>query len=134
VIGKVTNKNAIDLCLEDVFTTVNRIAAGKQCYDDTIVSSVICDVDETITSYNIADNSEVQMMHSYGLRLIVDLMESIEAEWEAENSVYAKLKSNKDSMHEYFVMVSHGVEKTKLFTANMANTLIRNVCLGNFEM
>ena len=39
-------------------------------------------------------------------------MEKIEAEWEAENSVYAKLKSNKESMREYFIMVSQGVEKT----------------------
>ena len=34
-------------------------------------------------------------------------------------------------MREYFIMVSQGVEKTKLFAANMANTLIENVYLGN---
>ena len=69
-------------------------------------------VDAAITSHNISENSEVQIMHSYGHSLIVALMEKIEAEWEAENSVYAKLKSNKESMREYFIMVSQGVEKT----------------------
>lgn len=50
-------------------------------------------------------------------------MDIIGREWEAENSVLAKLKRNKEAMREYFMMVSQGVEKTKLFAATMANAL-----------
>ena len=135
--GKGQNQNAADLCIESVDATVNRIAAGKQCYDDTVVSSVICGVDSAVTLHNISENSEVQIMHSYGHSLIVNLMEKIEAEWEAENSVYAKLWRVQQGEHArvfYGVIVSQEVEKTKLFAANMANTLIENVYLGNINI
>jgi hypothetical protein len=88
-------------------------------------------VDSTIISYNFIENSEVQMMHFYGRTLIVQLMQKIEEKWEAENSVFAKFKSSKETMHQYFMMASQGMEKTKLFVATMANTLESVIISGN---
>jgi hypothetical protein len=59
-------------------------------------------------------------------------MEIIGGEWEAENSVLAKLKRNKEDMHEYFMMVSQGAEKIKLFLATLANALKSILMLGNY--
>jgi hypothetical protein len=62
----------------------------------------------------------------------VFLMENIENEWEAENSVSAKLESNKEILCQYFVMVSLGVAKTKLFAATMAANLEKSLISGNY--
>ena len=121
----------MDLCYKSIDRKINRIAAGKMCYDDSIIYNVISDVDAIITSNNISANSEVEKMHIHGQKLISKLMQNIEKEWEYENSVYAKLKANKERMLEYFVMVSQGVEKTKLFAATMAYTLDNVIVSGN---
>jgi hypothetical protein len=101
------------------------------CYDDSIVYNVISDVDAVITSKNISSYSEVLAMHNYGQTLIVELMQYIEKEWEAENSVFAKLKADKECMREYFVMVSQGLENSKLFVATMERTLEKVAVSGN---
>jgi hypothetical protein len=128
---KKITRNAIDSCYESVYAIVNRIAAGKMCYDDSIVYNVISDVDAVITSKNISSYSEVLAMHNYGQTLIVELMQYIEKEWEAENSVFAKLKADKECMREYFVMVSQGLENSKLFVATMERTLEKVAVSGN---
>jgi hypothetical protein len=128
---KKTRINTIDLCYESVYAIVNRIAADKMCYDDSIIYNVISDVDAVITSKNISSYSEVLAMHNYGQTLIVELMQYIEKEWEAENSVFAKLEADKECMREYFVMVSQGVENSKLFVATMERTLEKVTVSGN---
>ena len=57
-------------------------------------------------------------------------MENIERKWERENSVPAKLESDKDIMRQYFMMVSQGVAKTILFAATMATKLEISIFLG----
>ena len=126
------NQNSINLCFQSVHDTVSRIAAGKLCYDDSIINNVIHGVDSTIKTYNLTENSIVQNMHAYGMVLIVDLMQKIEKQWEKENSVSAKLESNKEIMRKYFVMVSQGVAKTKLFAATMAAILEKSIISGNY--
>jgi hypothetical protein len=125
MIGKKSRQNLVDSCLEKIFTIVSCIVAGKLCYDDSVVSNVICDVDAAITEHNISLNSDVQLMHIYGQKLIIDRMQRIEKKWEAENSVFAKLqqRKNKEAMRHYFMIVSTGVEKTKLFAATLTSTL-----------
>jgi hypothetical protein len=113
----------IEKCLKYAITISNSVARHNQCYDDSIISKFIYDVDAAITSLNISDNSKVRMIHIYGQKKITDVMETIGREWDEENSVLAKLKRNKEAMREYFMMVSQGVEKTKLFAATMANAL-----------
>jgi hypothetical protein len=132
MIGKKSRQNFVDSCLEKIFIIVNCIAAGKLCYDDSIVSNVICDVDAAITEHNVSLNSDVQMMHIYGQKLIIDLMQQIEKKWEAENSVFAKLqqRENKEAMRHYFMMVSTGVEKTKLFAETLTSTLKTSIHSG----
>jgi hypothetical protein len=117
------NLSPIEKCLKYAITISNSVARHNQCYDDSIISKFIYDVDAAITSLNISDNSKVRMIHIYGQKKITDVMETIGREWDEENSVLAKLKRNKEAMREYFMMVSQGVEKTKLFAATMANAL-----------
>ena len=64
------------------------------------------------------------------MRLTIDLMENIERKWERENSVPAKLESNKQILRNHFMMVSEGVAKTKLFASNMAATLEKSIKPG----
>ncbi|EFX76005.1 hypothetical protein DAPPUDRAFT_322835 [Daphnia pulex] len=71
-------------------------------------------------------------MHNYALLLIVELMQVIQKEWEAKNSVYAKFESSKGSMRNYFDLVSKGAAKTKIFSSTMANTL-SDVAFSSFE-
>jgi hypothetical protein len=89
-------------------------------------------VDAAITEHNVSLNSDVQMMHIYGQKLIIDLMQQIEKKWEAENSVFAKLqqRENKEAMRHYFMMVSTGVEKTKLFAETLTSTLKTSIHSG----
>ena len=124
----------VDNCFAAVAMLVDRIVVGKLCYDDNIVSSFICQVDDIISAQGVSLNSEVQMVHTYGRVLITDRMKSIQKNWESEHSVYAKLKqpANKESMHCYFKMVSQGVNKTKLFASTMANVL-KNVFMNAFN-
>jgi hypothetical protein len=112
---------------------VGRVAAGKLCYDDSVVSNVICDVDAVITEHNVSLNSDVQLLHIYGQVLIIDVMQQIEERWKAENSVFAKLqqRKNKEAMRHYFMMVSTGVEKTKLFAATLTSAMKTIVHSGN---
>jgi hypothetical protein len=117
------NRNAVEKCLKSVDAIVNFISASQQCYDDSIISNFIYEVDASITFHEVSTNSEVRKIHIYGQNLIIALMEIMGREWEAENSVLAKFKRNKETMCEYFMMVSQGVEKTKLFAATMANAL-----------
>ena len=69
-------------------------------------------------------------MHQYGMTLIVDLMQKIQTKWERENSVPAKLESDKEILRQYFTMVSQGVAKTILFAKTMAATLEKNILPG----
>ena len=124
----------VDNCFAAVAILVDRIVVGKLCYDDNIVSSFICQVDDIISAQGVSLNSEVQMVHTYGRVLITDRVNLIQKNWEAENSVYAKLQqpANKEAMYCYFKMVSQGVKKTKLFTSTMAN-ILKNVLMEAFE-
>ena len=122
--------NKIYCCQTEVRATVNRIATGKLCYDDSIISEVIRSVDSKIKEHELAENSLVEEMHQYGKTLIVDLMQKIQTEWEKENSVPAKLDSNKEILRKHFVMVSQDVAKTQLFAATMANTLDNFIISG----
>nr|CAH0102501.1 unnamed protein product [Daphnia galeata] len=120
-------------CRTEVDATVKRIATGKLCYDDSIISEVIRSVDSKIKEYKLTDNSVVEEMHQHGKTLIVDLMQEIQTEWEKENSVPAKLDSNKEILRKHFMMVSKDVAKTtQLFAATMANTL-DNFIISAFE-
>ena len=133
MIGKKSRQNVVDQCLEKIPVIVGRITAGKLCYDDSVVSNVICDVDAVITEHNVSLNSDVQLMHIYGQVLIINLMQQIEERWEADNSVFAKLqqRKNKEAMRHYFMMVSTGVEKTKLFAATLTSAMKTIVHSGN---
>jgi hypothetical protein len=117
-------------CRTEVDATVKRIATGKLCYDDSIISEVIRSVDSKIKEYKLTDNSVVEEMHQHGKTLIVDLMQEIQTEWEKENSVPAKLDSNKEILRKHFMMVSQDVAKTQLFAATMANTLDNFIISG----
>lgn len=133
VLGKNCHQNAIGSCLDRIRLIVNEIASGKLRYDDSVVSNVICDVDAAITEHNVSLNSEVHLMHTYGQVLIIDLMQQIETRWEVENSVFAKLQQRtvKADLHHYFMMVSRGLDKTKLFAATLASALETAVISGN---
>jgi hypothetical protein len=126
-------ENRNNLCFESVLATVNRIASGKLCYDDSIISDVICEVDLAIKKCKLIENSEVQFMHVCGMKHIVHLMQVIEKKWETENSVSAKLESSKEIMRKYFVMVSQGVKTTQLFAATMAVTLENVITSGIYN-
>jgi hypothetical protein len=126
------NINVFDKCLNSVDAIINQIAASQQYYDDSIISNFIYDADAAITSHSVSTYSEVRKIHIYGQNVIITLMEIIGGEWEAENSVLAKLKRNKEDMHEYFMMVSQGAEKIKLFLATLANALKSILMLGNY--
>jgi hypothetical protein len=91
---------------------------------------MIRSVDEEIKKYNITERSKIEELNDYGMRLIINLMENIEREWERENSVPAKLESNKEILRNHFMMVSEGVVKTKLFASNMAAILEKNIKQG----
>jgi hypothetical protein len=127
---KQKEKNSVNLCADSVDNTIKRIAAGKFCYSDSIISEMIRSVDEEIKKYKIEENSKVLQLHEYGMRLTIDLMENIERKWERENSVPAKLESNKQILRNHFMMVSEGVAKTKLFASNMAATLEKSIKPG----
>jgi hypothetical protein len=119
-----TRQEAIHSCVESIGAIVFRAVTGKMCYDNSIVSNVIYAVNAVITQNNVTtDNTEVEKMHNYALLLIVELMQVIQKEWEAKNSVYAKFESSKGSMRNYFDLVSKGAAKTKIFSSTMANTL-----------
>jgi hypothetical protein len=124
------NKNFVNLCADSVDNTIKRIANGKFCYSNSIISEMIRSVDEEIKKYNITERSKIEELNDYGMRLIINLMENIEREWERENSVPAKLESNKQILRNHFMMVSEGVAKTKLFASNMAATLEKSIKPG----
>jgi hypothetical protein len=118
-------------CAAAVYDSVNRIAAGKLCYDDSIISNVIREVDSTIIAHKLTENKVAANMHNHSMKLIFNLMEKTEKEWEKQNSVPAKLESSEAILRKYFMMVSQGVEKTQLFAATMANTLENFIPSGN---
>jgi hypothetical protein len=128
-----SKNDTTDSCLDSVYSTVKRILAGKLCYDDSIISDVIRDVDTTIINHNVTDNSIVQVMHQCGMDYMVELMQEIEKKWEKQNSVSAQFESNREMLRRYFVMVSQGVEKTKLFAVTMAYNLKKCIIPGNFK-
>jgi hypothetical protein len=70
------NLSPIEKCLKYAITISNSVARHNQCYDDSIISKFIYDVDAAITSLNISDNSKVRMIHIYGQKKITDVMES----------------------------------------------------------
>ena len=123
----------VDNCFVAVAMLVDRIVEGKLCYDDNIVFSFICQLDDIISAQGVSRNSEVEMVHTYGRVLITDRMKLIQKNWEEENSVSVKLQqpANKKAMRRFFEMVSQGVEKTKLFASTIANVL-KNVLLEAF--
>jgi hypothetical protein len=125
------NPNAVEKCLKSVDTIVNQIAASQQCYDGSIISNFIYEVDASINLHKVSTNSEVRKIHIFAQKKITDIMEIIGREWDEENSVLAKLKRNKEDLYEYFMMVSQGAEKTKLFAVTMANALKRVLMSGN---
>ncbi|EFX65543.1 hypothetical protein DAPPUDRAFT_303583 [Daphnia pulex] len=63
-------------------------------------------------------------MFQHGMGLTVKLMKTVQEQREKENSVPAKLESNKENLRKNFMMVSNGVAKTiTLFASNMADIL-----------
>lgn len=65
----------------------------------------------------------IEQVHTYGRKLTSELLGTIQDQWEANNSVYAKFKCSEGIMRNYFDLVSKGAAKTKLFASTMANTL-----------
>jgi hypothetical protein len=129
-------QNSIIECADSVNAAVNRIAAGMLCYDNSIVSHIIREIDSKLCECHITDHSVVQGMFQYGMVLTVNLMKKVQQEWEkenSENSVPAKLESNKENLRKNFMMVSNGVAKTRLFTSNMADILDEQIIPGNFN-
>jgi hypothetical protein len=127
------NQNPINLCVDSVKDTVKRIAAGTLCYDNSIVFHIICEINSKLREYQLVDHSVVQSMFQCGMVLTVHLMENIQQEWEKENSVPAKLESNKENLRKNFMAVSKGVAKTKLFASNMADILEEQIIPGNLN-
>jgi hypothetical protein len=73
-------------------------------------------------------------MFQYGMELTVHLMKKVQDQWEKENSVPAKLESNKENLRKNFIMVSNGVAKTSLFASNMADILEEQIIPGNYQL
>jgi hypothetical protein len=111
------------LCVEYVTKYVQIFVDSKLCYDDSIVYTVIKEVDKCICKNQVCDHSVIEQVHAYGRKLISELLGKIQDQWEANNSVYAKFKSSEEIMRNYFDLVSKGAAKTKLFASTMANTL-----------
>jgi hypothetical protein len=126
-------QNSINMCADFVNDAVNRIAAGMLCYDNSIVSEIIREIDSKLNTYHITENSVVQDMFQYGMVLTVTLMKKVQDQWEKENSVPAKLESNKENLRKNFMMVSNGVAKTQLFASNMADILKEHITPGNID-
>ena len=127
------NRNIVNI-FDAVYKLINNLIVGKKCYDDSIVSEVIDQTDDIITSNGLSANTRVQITHTYGRILITKLMKDIQQKWEAENSVYAKLKqkNTKDVMRQYYLMVSHGLQTTKLF-ANQMSSVLKGAVTEAFE-
>ncbi|XP_046439459.1 uncharacterized protein LOC124190679 [Daphnia pulex] len=116
------------MCADSVNDAVNRITAGTLCYDNSIVSHVIREIDSKLSEHQLGENSVVESMFQYGMELTVNLMKKVQDQWEKENSVPAKLESNKENLRwYYFMMVSNGVAKTKLFATYMADLLEEHI-------
>ncbi len=118
------------MCADSVNDAVNRITAATLCYDNSIVSHIIREIDSKLRDHQLSDYSVVQNMFQYGMELTVNLMKKLQQEWEKENSVPAKLESNKENLRWYFMLVSNGVAKTKLFAYNMADILEEQIIPG----
>jgi hypothetical protein len=123
-------QNPVNMCADSVNDAVNRIAAGTFCYDNSIVSHIIREIDSKLRDHQLSDYSVVQNMFQYGMELTVHLMKKLQQEWEKENSVPAKLESNKEILRDHFMLVSNGVAKTKLFAYNMADILEEQIIPG----
>jgi hypothetical protein len=126
-------QNPVNMCADSVNDAVNRIAAGTFCYDNSIVSHIIREIDSKLRDHQLSDYSVVQNMFQYGMELTVHLMKKLQQEWEKENSknsVPGKLESNKKNLRWYFMLVSNGVAKTKLFAYNMADILEEQIIPG----
>jgi hypothetical protein len=126
-------QNSFIKCADSVNDAVNRITAGTLCYDNSIVSHIIREIDSKLCEYHLTDHSVVQGMFQYGMELTVHLMKKVQDQWEKENSVPAKLESNKENLRMNFMMVSNGVAKTKLFATYMADLLEEQIIPGNFN-
>jgi hypothetical protein len=126
-------QNSFIKCADSVNDAVKRIAAGTFCYDDSIVSHIIREIDSKLRDHQLTDNSVVQNMFQYGMLLTVHLMEKVQDQWGKENSVPAKLESNKENLRKNFMMVSNGFAKTKLFASNMADILEEQIIPGNLN-
>jgi hypothetical protein len=99
-------QNSINMCADSVNDAVNRIAAGTLCYDNSIVSHIIREIDSKLREYQLDDHSVVQNMFQHGMGLTVNLMKKVQDQWEKENSVPAKLESNKENLRWHFMLVS----------------------------
>jgi hypothetical protein len=126
-------QNSIIKCYDSVNDAVNRIAAETLCYNNSIVSHVISEINSKLLEHHLSENSVVQNMFQYGMELTVHLMKKVQDQWEKENSVPAKLESNKEILRKNFMMVSNGVTKTRLFASNMADILEEQIIPGNFN-
>jgi hypothetical protein len=127
-------QNSFIKCADSVNDAVNRIAAGTLCYDKSIVSHIICEIDSKLRTHHLDDHFVVQAMFQYGMELTVHLMKKVQDQWEKENSVPAKLESNKENLRKNFIMVSNGVAKTSLFASNMADILEEQIIPGNYQL
>jgi hypothetical protein len=125
-------QNSFIKCADSVNDAVKRIAVATLCYDNSIVSHIIREIDSKLRTHHLDDHSVVQGMFQYGMELTVHLMENIQDQWENGNSVPVKLESNKEILRKNFMMVSNGVAKTRLFTSNMADILEEQIIPGNF--
>jgi ACT domain-containing protein len=127
-------QNCVTMCADSVRYTINRIAAVTLCYDNSFVSHIIREIHSKLRAHQLTHHSVVQNMFQYGMVLTVNFMEKIQEQWEKENSVPAKLESNKENLRKNFMMVSNGVAKTKLFASNMADILEEKIIPGNYQL
>jgi hypothetical protein len=121
-------------CVEYVTEIVEIFVDGKFCYDDSIVYSVIKEVDRGICKNQVCDHSVIELVHAYGRKLISELLGKIQDQWEANNSVYAKFKCSEEVMRNYFELVSIGAAMTKIFASTMANTLSNILSTGMIHL
>ncbi|EFX65299.1 hypothetical protein DAPPUDRAFT_264901 [Daphnia pulex] len=69
------------LCVEYVTDIVQIFVDGKFCYDDSIVYTVIKEVDKGICKNQVCDHSLIEQVHTYGRKLTSELLGTIQDQW-----------------------------------------------------
>lgn len=116
---------ALDECLYRIFEHTKNFKSQIECYDDSIVTDTIQQTDIFLKESNVPfEYTERKIAHFYARHALVFYMRVAQSQWEANNSVAAKLgqQSNKEAMWQYFTMIARGAEKIKLFSLLVKNT------------